>query len=29
MNKETFIKELKKLNIELKETTLAMLNERY
>lgn len=29
MNKETFIKELKKLNIELKETTLAMLNEYY
>lgn len=29
MNKETFIKELKKLNIELKETTLAMLDEYY
>lgn len=29
MNKETLIKELKKLNIELKETTLAMLNEYY
>lgn len=29
MNKETFINELKKLNIELKETTLAMLNEYY
>lgn len=29
MNKETFIKELKKLNIELKKTTLAMLNEYY
>lgn len=29
MNKETFIKELKKINIELKETTLAMLNEYY
>lgn len=29
MNKETFIKELKNLNIELKETTLAMLNEYY
>ena len=29
MNKEIFMKELKKLNIELKETTLAMLNEYY
>ena len=29
MNKEMFMKELKKLNIELKETTLAMLNEYY
>lgn len=29
MNKEIFTKELKKLNIKLKETTLAMLNEYY
>lgn len=29
MNKEIFMKELKKLNIKLKETTLAMLNEYY
>ena len=29
MNKEIFVKELKKLNIKLKETTLAMLNEYY
>ena len=29
MNKEIFMKELKKLNIELKETTLVMLNEYY